>query len=80
MTPDYCVRCGRQGHTADECSLRHRKPAPTMMERVDRFAARFPGVAALIFIAVIALGAGIVGALDADDSLRTAQHVVFRSV
>lgn len=21
MTPDYCVRCGRQGHTADECSL-----------------------------------------------------------
>jgi hypothetical protein len=50
------------------------------MERVDRFAARFPGVAALIFIALIALGAGIVGSLDAGDSLRTAQHVVFRSV
>lgn len=80
MTPDYCVRCGRQGHTSDECALRFRKPAPTMIERIDRFAARFPGVAALIFIAVIALGAGIVGSLDADDSLSTAQHVVFRSV
>lgn len=80
MTPDYCVRCGRQGHTSDECALRFRKPAPTFMERIDRFAARFPGVAALIFIAVIALGAGIAGALDAEDALRAAQPVVFRSV
>lgn len=80
MTPDYCVRCGRQGHTSDECSLRYRLPAPTLMERIDRFAARFPGIAALIFIAVIALGAGIAGALDADDALHVAQSVASRSV
>ncbi|VVE06847.1 hypothetical protein [Pandoraea terrigena] len=80
MNRDYCIRCGRQGHTSDECSLKHRQHAPTLTQRIDRFVTRFPGVAALIFLLALSLGASIVGAIDLDDAMRAAQPVVFRSV
>lgn len=48
----------------------------SLFRRLDRFAARRPY---LVVIALVCLY-GIVGTLDADDTMRAAQPVVFRSV
>lgn len=51
-----------------------------LLRRLDRFASRRPYLAAWIGVALFLVLLGIVGKFDADDELRAAQPVAFRSV
>ncbi|VVE59529.1 hypothetical protein PIN31009_05572 [Pandoraea iniqua] len=80
MSRDHCTICLQRGHTASSCPHVARRRRPAIIRAIDRFTASYPGVAALIAIAVIALGCGVVGTFDLENDLRAAQPVVFRSV
>ncbi|WP_191239843.1 hypothetical protein [Pandoraea pnomenusa] len=51
-----------------------------LLRRLDRFASRRPALSIWIGIALFLVLLGIVGHFDAEDELRAAQPVVFRSV
>lgn len=81
MNRDHCTICLQRGHTASSCPhVARRRRRPAIIRAIDRFTASYPGVAALIAIAFIALGAGVVATFDLENDLRAAQPVVFRSV
>ena len=51
-----------------------------LFRRLDRFAERRPFLAGTLAAVVLLCLYGAAGAMDADDAMRAAQPVVFRSV